>query len=345
MNILLTCAGRRNYLIEYFKAIRGVRVIACDASLYAPALYEADEYFIVPEVYDDDYISALLEESRKRKVDAIIPLNDLELPVLSSNKEIFEREGVRVLVAGREIIDLCFDKFRTVSFSEKIGLDTIPTFFNPDEALQYKKVEPGCSFIIKPRWGTASLGLDFPRNDNELISQYEILKERLKDSFLDRYNSIDYDHCMLIQRKITGKEYGMDVINDLKGNYKASFIRWKIAMRSGETDKAIMIHENKLKEVGERIARYLKHIVIADCDILIEDGRIFLLEINPRFGGGYPFSHMAGANLPLAIIEWLKGNDPPDSCFSYEENFTSAKVDKLVRMEVSDNHRNSTYNN
>ncbi len=334
MNILLTCAGRRNYLIDYFKAICDVKVLACDASLYAPALYEADEYFVVPEVHDQDYISVLINESLQRKVDAIIPLNDLELPVLSSNKKLFEQEGIRVLVADREVIDLCFDKFHTISFSAGIGLATIPTFFSPEEALQYKKSDPECSFIIKPRWGTASFGIDYPMNDNELITQFNVIKERLKDSFLNRYNVADYDHCMLIQRKIAGKEYGMDVINDLNGNFKAVFIRRKIAMRSGETDKAITIYDDTLRNVGEKIGNKLRHTGIVDCDIFVENGSIYLLEINPRFGGGYPFSHIAGANLPLAIAEWLKGNDPPEDCFHYEENFISAKVDKLVRMTI-----------
>ena len=73
MNILFTCAGRRNYLLDYFKAIDDVRVIACDASKYAPALYIADEYFIVPDVYDLNYISILLSQAKERNINAIIP--------------------------------------------------------------------------------------------------------------------------------------------------------------------------------------------------------------------------------------------------------------------------------
>ena len=112
MNILFTCAGRRTYLLKYFKeqlAGNGL-IIGADMQLTAPALSAADVRVLVPAVYDDNYVDALLEVCEQHHVDILISLNDLELPILASQKALFEELGVLVLVSSPEVIDICFDK-------------------------------------------------------------------------------------------------------------------------------------------------------------------------------------------------------------------------------------------
>lgn len=333
MNILFTCAGRRNYLLKYFKGIKGIRIVACDVSIYAPALYEADEFFIVPEVFNTDYIITLLKEAKSRRIDTIIPLNDLELPVLSENKHKFENEGITVILSSPEIVDLCYDKFKTLSFTQKLSVKPIPTFLSPEKAIEYRKNNMNVRFVIKPRWGTASVGIEYPLDDEELITQFNIQKKKHNNYYKGTLNCSDQKCNIIIQRKLEGTEYGLDIINNLRGEYEATLIRKKIAMRSGETDKAETFHDKKLSRVGEEIGRCLRHIGILDCDLFIEDDDIYLLEMNPRFGGGYPFSHFAGANLPVAIVEWLKGNQAPKDCFKYQSGLILAKTDIIIKMD------------
>jgi carbamoyl-phosphate synthase large subunit len=337
MNILFTCAGRRNYLLGYFKELYGTRIFACDASVYAPALYVADEFFIVPEVYDKKYVSVLLGEARNRKINAIIPLNDLELPILSLNKKLFEEHGIKIVVSDKDVIDLCFDKYKTLSFSDSLSINRIPTFISLEEALEYRSKNPECNFIIKPRWGTASIGISYPKNDSELIYQYNLTKEKLVTTFLNEISSTDYENSVLIQQVIKGQEYGIDVINNLDRKYEATLIRRKISMRAGETDKAETVNDENLRRIGKEIGEKIRHIGVLDCDMFVDNGKIYLLEMNPRFGGGYPFSHAAGANVPLAITEWLKGNPTPSGCFDYKNNFISAKADRIVEMNSKKN--------
>ena len=88
MNILFTCAGRRTYLLKYFKENlnEGDRIVATDMQLSAPALQVADVKIQVPSVYDSKYIDTTLDICKKYKINALISLNDLELPILSDNK-------------------------------------------------------------------------------------------------------------------------------------------------------------------------------------------------------------------------------------------------------------------
>lgn len=127
--------------------------------------------------------------------------------------------------------------------------------------------------------------------------------------------SVD-DNFILIQEVIKGPEYGLDIVNDLDGKYRGVSVKQKLAMRSGETDKAITVDNADIREIGATIGKALGHIGNLDCDVLERDGEYYVLELNPRFGGGYPFSQEAGVNIPKAIVAWVKGEDVDDSIFS-----------------------------
>src|SRR5580658_5119093 len=95
MNILLTCAGRRNYLVQYFKQALGKRgqVLACDSSTSAPALAEADQRFIVPPMDQDDYFDVLVSICRAQRVRLLLSVNDLELGGLARKASRFRDAG------------------------------------------------------------------------------------------------------------------------------------------------------------------------------------------------------------------------------------------------------------
>lgn len=61
MNILLLSAGTRNKIVQYFKQAVGSDgiVVATDMSNLAPAIYNADKFYIVPRMTDDHYIDMI----------------------------------------------------------------------------------------------------------------------------------------------------------------------------------------------------------------------------------------------------------------------------------------------
>ena len=130
MNILFTCVGRRTYLLKYFRENlnEGDRIIATDMQLSAPALQVADVKLQVSSVYESDYIDVMLDICKKYNVDAIISLNDLELPILAEQKARFEMLGIKVVVSSPEVVDICFDKYKTTQWVESLGLKASKTF-------------------------------------------------------------------------------------------------------------------------------------------------------------------------------------------------------------------------
>lgn len=335
MNILFTCAGRRNYIINYFKeALNGTgTVFAADMQLTAPALVDADVAIQVPAIYSPEYIPSLLKIVADNHIKAIISLNDLELPILSEAKYQIEKQGAKVIVADERAIKIAFDKWETVKFLGKYNLKSPKTFIDLDDAKRALEAgELQFPLVIKPRWGSASIGIDFPEDMEELELSYRLQFLRLKRTILAQASKEDIDHAILIQEKIQGKEYGMDVLNDFDGNYVGTFVRQKLQMRSGETDKAISVIDDRFERVGQLIGEHLKHLGNLDCDVFEYNGELYILELNPRFGGGYPFSHEAGNNTAAIYVEWLKGGRDIDQYSNYKEGLMYSKCDRLLRV-------------
>lgn len=333
MNLLFSCAGRRAYLLKYFRdaldEIGGGKIFATDMSLTAPALAFADVPLRVPAVYAENYLDVVETICRENKIDALISLNDLELPILSAARERFEKIGTRLIVSSPEVIDVCFDKLKTARFVESLGLNTPKTFVVLSDALLALECgELAFPLILKPRWGSGSIGIELVRDREELLETYEIVRRKVARSILAKASAPKEE--ILIQEAITDAEYGLDVMNDLGGNTIAVSVKRKLAMRAGETDKAVTVDKPEIREIGFAIGRALRHVANLDCDVLERAGKYYVLELNPRFGGGYPFSQEAGVNLPLAILKWLRNESVPAELLVAKPNVASAKCDILV---------------
>jgi carbamoyl-phosphate synthase large subunit len=332
MNVLLSCAGRRNYLVEYFRAaLDGGRVVATDASPYAPALANADVGLVVPLVTDPAYCDVLMSICVDHRIDLLISLNDLELPLLARQRERFADVGTTVVVSSVEVIDLCFDKWATVQLLQSVQIGAPRTYLTLEDGLAAADAgDLRFPVVLKPRWGTASIGIEFPADRHELVDAFDAVRTRVLRSIVGDASRTDEHRCILIQEMLSGPEYGLDVVNDLEGRYVTTFAKRKLSMRAGETDRAVTVNDEALCEVGRAIGSVLGHVGNLDCDVFMGPTGPVVLELNPRFGGGYPFSHMAGANLPAALITWKLGNAPNPDWLRIAPGVASAKCDRLV---------------
>lgn len=335
MNLLFTCAGRRNYLIDYFKESMGAdsKIFAADMQISAPALSVADVSIIVPDVYSKNYIRVLLDACLKHQIDAIISLNDLELPILEQNRKAFSEIEVQLVISSKEVIEICFDKWKTFNFARSIDVLAPHTFITLESAKDsFERDKLKFPVVVKPRWGSASIGIEYAEDINELEMIYNFLSIKLKRTILSKVSGAEIDHAILIQEKIYGTEYGIDILNDFDGNTVEIYIKEKLAMRAGETDKAVLRNIPELERLAYKIGNSLKHIGNLDCDVFTRNGEYFLLELNPRFGGGYPFSHISGADFPSAICAWIEGNRFNTEGFTKKYDQAYAKCDTLIKV-------------
>lgn len=315
MNILITSAGRRGYIIEYFKkALKGRgKVYAGNSTSFSSAFYYADESVVTPLIYDDNYIPFLLHFCEEKQIEMIISLFDIDLLILAQNKELFKQHGIEVIVSDKAVIEICNDKWKTYDFCGRNHIPVPRTYLKLSEVKKaIRQQESAFPLMIKPRWGMGSIGIYQAENEAELEVLVQKCRREIQSTYLKYEAAVDMDNCIIIQEKLKGEEYGIDVINDLKGQFCGNVVRKKYAMRAGETDCAAVVKNAAVDEFAGKISSALGHIGNLDVDVFVEGDKISLLEMNARFGGGYPFSHLAGVDLPAAIIKWVNGDKVED---------------------------------
>lgn len=315
MNVLLTSVGRRAYMVKYFKQAVGEhgQVHVCNSDDLTVAFHYADHSVVSPLIYDDSYIPFLLDYCKTHRIDVLLSLFDIDLPVLAKYREQFSAIGTRMIVSAPELVDLCNDKWKTYLFLKEHGFAVPKTYLRLEDVIQaLDRGEIHYPVIVKPRFGCGSIAVSVAEDEMALLYYFRRNTRTISKTYL-KYESAAVQEAILYQECLHGQEYGADIINDLDGNFKTSIIKKKLAMRSGETDIAELVREEAIQSETDRLGKLTGHIGNMDCDIFLVGNTPYILELNARFGGGYPFSHMGGCNLPQAIVNWCQGLDVPDS--------------------------------
>lgn len=295
MNILILSSGSRVKLVEYFLDgfhKNGGKVFTADCSPQAPTLYISDGYFLLPEINDVTYINEVINICNINNIDAVISLIDPELSILSKNKELFKKNNIFLVVSENEQIELCFDKFSMSEFLTQNNINTPKTYnnFNLLKKDLEKKILDFPLFM-KPKCGSASLNMLKIDNARELI---EFENSRPSD--------------FIVQEFIDGKEYGVDVYVDfISGKPIEIFIKEKLKMRAGETDKSVSIDSEKIKNFVINTLQEFNLKGPLDIDIFENNGELKISEINPRFGGGYLHAHESGCDFVKLLENNLSG--------------------------------------
>jgi carbamoyl-phosphate synthase large subunit len=325
MNVLLTCAGRRSYLVEYFMELKEVNEVhVANSIIDAPAMLVADYRFHTPSIYRENYVDLIIDYCKKNNIKMVISLLDLELSILSKCKYLFEKNNILLAISDYEVCEICNDKYATQQFLLANDFPTVNMFLNTDEVIKaVSENTAGYPFFIKPRWGMGSIAVYQAENEEELKVFYQKVKKELEKTYLREGSKVFKGKDVIIQETLAGEEYGLDVLNDFKGNYIKTFVKKKVVMRSGETDAAITIADQTLEKLGKEIAEKLKHYGNLDMDVFFNGRTAYILELNPRFGGGYPFTHLAGGNIVKAYIDLYHNKDV--DLTSYHTGLKSSK--------------------
>lgn len=316
INILILSVGTRNKIIQYFRrTLHGDgAVIAADCSELAPALYEADRHYIVPKMTEDGYIDVILDKCRNEQINGILTLIDPELSLLALNEKRFESIGVKVIGSSYELCERSLDKMAMYTWLSEHGYFCAKSYI--DKQAFYKDINAGIiayPVFVKPVRGSASLSIS---------KVYD--KESVDYLFSHSDN-------LMIQEFLDGQEIGADVYIDmLSGEVVSIFTKKKLLMRSGETDKAISFKDDKLFDLISRFVKESGFRGQIDIDLFDINGKYYISEVNPRFGGGYPHAYECGVDHMKLIKNNLNGVVNEKRIGIYDEGIYMMKYSEVM---------------
>lgn len=315
MNILILSCGTRNKIVQYFKRTIGDRgnVIATDMSPYAPALYEADRFYLVPRITEPGYLEQILEICKKENIDGVLSLIDPELSLLAKNREQFAAVGVTVIGSDYAQCERSLDKMEMYHWLREAGYRCAKSYTDMDAF--FADVDAGCigyPVFVKPIRGSASISIN-KAYDRETV---EFLFSR--------------DEGLMIQEFLDGQEIGADVYIDMiSGEVVSIFTKKKLVMRAGETDKGMSFKDDALFDLIQRFVKESGFRGQIDIDIFLVGGDYYISEVNPRFGGGYPHAYECGVDHMKRICDNLEGRITTAAIGDYKENVVMMKYNEL----------------
>lgn len=322
MNILITSVGRRVSLVKIFqKELKTVypkgKVFVVDLNPeLSAAAHIADGAFKVPHVKDPDYLSSIINICVNNGITLIIPTIDTELIVLAENEKNLLEYGIKPVISSSEFIRKCRDKRKIHDFFSSVNVSI---------AKEYPKDNYILPLFIKPTDGSRSV------DTFKILKQTDLIDYHFNNEKLMFLEYLDHDLY---------EEYTCDLYYAKDNKLKCVVPRKRIEVRDGEVNKGKTEKNILLEYIKERMqyiegargcltVQFFKHI---------DNNRIVGIEINPRFGGGFPLSYLAGANYAKWIIdEYLLNKEIDENFDCWENNLLMLRYDDeiLVHDHIS----------
>lgn len=306
-NILISSAGRRVSLVRLFQTalqelgIRG-NVLAADLTSTSSAWHAADLASSAPRFSGGHFIEEMLDLCEREQVSLLVPTIDTELPLYADAKELFNKIGTEISVSSPQAIEICNSKVKTHRWLKELGLP-VPRQASIDEVIASPD-DWSMPLIVKPNHGSSSTGMQWVHDIEEL-------------------KTIKSPELKVVESIATGDEYTIDLYIDRTGKPRCAVPRQRLETRSGEVSKGMTVRHPGLQEIATRIAAELPGgFGVINIQVFLDkdSGEMNIIEINPRFGGGYPLTQQAGAtcthwliedclDLPLSVIDdvWRDG--------------------------------------
>ncbi|MFK5971998.1 MAG: ATP-grasp domain-containing protein [Flavobacteriaceae bacterium] len=313
-NVLITSGGRRVSLVKAFKnELRKIfpkaSVLVVDAfPELSAAAQVADKYFTVSKIQEEGYIEELLRICHENEVKLIIPTIDTELLLLSKHRNEFLEQGIHVVISDERIIEIAHNKKESHNFFEEIGIQV---------ARIYSKKNYIFPIFIKPFDGWNSMDNYIIKDENDFTKNHFLNNRLLFFEYIDHelYN-----------------EYTCDLYYNKNGVLKCAIPRMRIEVRAGEVNKAVT-KKNTLNDLIKKKLGVLKGArgcITVQFFVHKTNNSIIGIEINPRFGGGYPLAYLSGGNFPKWLIEeYLLGKEI-SFCDTWEENLLMLRYDDEI---------------
>lgn len=226
---------------------------------------------------DHNIIEHIIKTITEKKINIVLPFVDPSISILADvKKNILPDRNIFIPVSSREICDLHYNKSWADKWFEENG------FPRP----LYR--EGSFPLIAKPIKGSASVGIIMINNQEEF----------------EQFKRTNHTDEFLIQQFIDADEYTVDCYISQSGEILGIVPRKRLYVVNGEVTKSITVKHEGITELTEKIllcGDFRGPVTIQ----FLEDKKskkIYIMEINPKFGGGVINSIEAGFDVPTLIL-------------------------------------------
>lgn len=313
VNVLITSASRKVSLVRSFQSALlrsgGGRVIAVDASPYAPALYVADRRYLVPPGGAPEFIDEVARLCAVEGASLLIPTRDEELALFAEVRERFLSHGVRIMVPSSDTVKTCSDKLQFFTFCVQHRFD-VPRTFDRDE---WQSAD--FPLFVKPRFGKGG------QNARRVECEQEL-------QFIVR----DPEQWV-VQECVTWPEATIDLLADFTGRVLSVVPRLRRLVIGGESYVSETIGSCDLIAEASRLSTELGLVGHNTIQCFWNGDAAKFIEVNPRFGGAASLSRAAGADSALALVRIAKGEELPQEIRGFQKNLIMLRFTEDLFIE------------
>lgn len=336
LKIVLASSGRRAHYIQWFQDAldnQGIdgEVIAMEYRATSPSLGLADRVVLAPAYNSPDYPDALRDWFTTERPDLFFCMNDYELQILSDGlADDLRGLGCAVTVLDAAAQAVVLDKYRMAQVLHENGIPTPVTYLGTDVDAVVASSAADSEFVVKHRFGSGSSGLLFPTAADLTQAVARSASTALGKDGRVAQNGPD---AVIIQPRLPGSEYGVDGVFSVDGQSQLLGVlaRRVDLMRDGDPDVATTVSPEPFHQALNTIGNLFHPSGSFNVDFReTADGQPQVIDINPRLGGGYPYCHRAGADMPSALIRSAAGLEHIPSLLEYEHGITTARREEFT---------------
>lgn len=310
--VLVLAAGRRRYVVEALQSAMpaGSALFVSDREEAMPGLSVVGTQGVIEPSEASDFASWLLDLCEQESIRGVLSLHDFQTTQVSELREQLASIGTMWIGPGPDVATTMLDKSLLAEYLQQRGGNlAIPTYGPGDSLPDGESV-----WVIKDRMGSGSSGL-------VLNASPEAAQEALETG------------GVIVQPHVSGEEWNLDFFFWGGGVIRGISAKRKLRMRAGETDAAQVMPSRSLPLDVEPVVdafRDLDHLGNIDIDVFVDATGIKVVDVNPRFGGGYAFSAMAGYAGAEAV--WALVDDAVPFAVEAKHSFTGAKSIEVVKL-------------
>ena len=284
----------------------------CAESYHAAGFYSryCVDRALSPKLAPNEQYLAWLERMAKKWSGAVImPTNDVLMDFLADYGDRLRRH-YKFLIPSSDSVRASRSKFKVMEICNELGIPSPRSLV----AENVNHVEEACEILafpiyMKPFVSSGGSGHHLAKDKDELVSKFKLMQLR--------------DSKALLQEYVKGSGGGLmfSAVFDEEHNPRsiclARRLRDVMHPTGGVGIHSFAVTEKNDQVVREsiRIARHLKWrgAINVEWKESVEDGKVFLIEINPRFYGGGNLPISVGVNHPWIYFALVTGRDFDDA--------------------------------